>query len=238
MMPRLIIIFLIFHLGACASTYNTPASDEPMAPKSIDHLVYVVDDLEVGRDRMEQLLGVRPVMGGRHPQYGTHNALLSLGPNTYLEVIAPDPSIKAPNRGVLFGADHASEPRLATWALRRESIDEAFDYASSLGVNLGTIEAGSRTKPDGTVISWRLSDPYMMSLDGAVPFLISWGSTTHPASVLPSAGDLIGLSIEHPNPQHVIKALNALRIDIDVKKGNKFQMIARVKTPKGVVEIR
>jgi Glyoxalase-like domain len=54
---------------------------------AIDHIVFGCSDLERGMDEIEQLLGIRPVPGGRHIQFGTHNALLSLGPATYLEVI-------------------------------------------------------------------------------------------------------------------------------------------------------
>jgi hypothetical protein len=225
-------------LSGCAPTSRAPEMRQSTIPDGVDHLVYAAADLEVGRDKIEQLLGVRPVLGGRHPQYGTHNALLSLGPATYLEIIAPDPELDVPERGVLFGADGVREPRLVTWALRSESIDDSAASASSAEVGLGSIESGSRAKPDGTVISWKLSDPYAMPLDGAVPFLISWGATPHPAGAAPRAGELVGLRIEHPDPEKVREALLPLGVEIDVRGGEQFRLIARVKTARGEVQIR
>jgi len=108
-----------------------------------------------------------------------------------------------------------------TWALRAESINESAAFASSADVGLGSIESGSRTKPDGTV-----------------PFLISWGATPHPAGAIPRAGELIGLRIEHPEPERVREALVALRAEIDVRRGDQFRLIARIGTSRGEVEIR
>lgn len=74
----------------------TAQSDHLPVSDHLDHLVYAVADLLAGMDEIEQLLGVRPVAGDRHPQYGTHNALLSLGPKTYLEIVAADPDRTPP----------------------------------------------------------------------------------------------------------------------------------------------
>jgi Glyoxalase-like domain len=126
--------------------------------EGIDHLVYAVSDLDAGIDRIERLLGVRPVPGGRHASWGTHNALVGLAPDTYLEIIAPDPSLPAPVRGTLFDPGDG-EPRLVTWALRRESIGDVAASAAAAGLGLGAVEAGSRVRPDGTVLSWQLTDP-------------------------------------------------------------------------------
>ena len=59
----------------------------------IDHIVIGIHDLEKGIASIEDLTGVKPVYGGAHPSLGTHNALISLGNRTYLEILAPNPDV-------------------------------------------------------------------------------------------------------------------------------------------------
>ena len=222
------------------STFDRSESQaaRPELPERVDHLIFGAADLDAGRDEIERLLGVRPVPGGRPPHYGTRNALLALGPRTYLEVLAPDTELPVPERGVLLGADRLWAPGLLTWVLRSESIDEAATAAAAAGVGLGPIESGSRETPGGAVVSWRLTDPYAMPLGGAVPFLIDWGATPHPAGAAPRGGRLVGLRAEHPEPRRVRAALAALGVAMDVRRGGRFRLIARIETDRGEVELR
>ena len=57
----------------------------------LDHVVYGVSDLQLGIDAFKRVTGVKPVIGGQHVGLGTHNAIFSLGNETYFEIIAPDP---------------------------------------------------------------------------------------------------------------------------------------------------
>lgn len=207
-------------------------------PARLDHLIYTVPDLDVGLREIEGLLGVRPVLGGRHPDYGTRNALLSLGESIYLEIMAPDPELPRPPRGRLFGLDTLERPRLATWVVRDEAIEETAEEAASRGLDLGPVQAGSRERPDGTVLSWRLTDPYADRLDGAVPFLIAWGDTPHPARGAPQAGELVDLRLEHPEPERVNSAWSVLGVDARVEMGLQAQWIATLRTDAGPVVLR
>jgi hypothetical protein len=187
---------------------------------------------------IDKLLGVRPVIGGRHPDFGTHNALLSLGPGTYLEIIAPDPSLPAPDHGLAFGISEHQPPGIVTWALRVDEIQAVAEGATAAGVPIGAVVSGSREKPDGTVLSWQLSSPDAMPFDGAIPFLISWGNTPHPAGSTPRGGELVGIQIEHPEASKVSAALSALGLDIGAKKADKYALTATIKTGQGFVELK
>lgn len=204
----------------------------------IDHLVYASSSLQRGMDEIEQLFGVKPVRGGQHPQYGTHNAQLSLGAGTYLEIIARDPGLPLPEQGAFIDLPVGSDSRLVTWVYRVADIDESSKAVRSAGIELGPVQSGSRRKPDGNVISWQLTDPYAMPLDGAIPFLINWGQTAHPSEAAPSAGQLVELLIEHPDADRVRRVLSALGAKVEVAAGDQFAISARVETKTGFITIQ
>ncbi|MFT5570883.1 MAG: hypothetical protein ACI9RP_002942, partial [Cyclobacteriaceae bacterium] len=57
---------------------------------TIDHLVVAAPSIEEGINWSEQVLGHTPESGGVHAGYGTHNVLIGLGNDTYLEIVSPD----------------------------------------------------------------------------------------------------------------------------------------------------
>lgn len=207
--------------------------DLPPADHGIDHLLYGAPALAGGADRIGRLLGARPAPGGRHPSYGTRNALLALGPRCYLEVIAPDPGLPTPERGIGFGLQGLSAPRLVTWAMRHPAIETA-----AVAADLGPVEAGRRERADGTLLSWRMTDPYADRMGGVLPFLIDWGETPHPAASAPCAGRLLTLRVEHPTPEAAREALKRLGSEVDVHRGGEPRLVAHVETPDGIVELR
>src|SRR5690606_32822306 len=93
-----------------------PAPDSTIVHSYIDHLVVTAPSLAEGARFVREALGVEPEPGGKHPRMGTHNLLLRLGNDVYLEVIAIDPGAPAPGHPRWFGLDDApTSPLLATW---------------------------------------------------------------------------------------------------------------------------
>jgi len=119
----------------------------------VDHLVYASPDLNLGISRIEELLGVRATPGGSHDDLGTRNALVSLGPNCYLEIIAPDPAQSEYFSPRPFGIDDLQSPRLVAWAAKGSNLDVLVQRAAVQGIELGEVFSMSRELPEGQILS-------------------------------------------------------------------------------------
>jgi len=212
-------------------------STPPAILAPVDHLVYATPDLDAGIQRIEALLGVRPLPGGSHPNWGTRNALVALGPRTYLEVIGPDPDAPLSGTASIFGIDRLPGPALVTWAARIPDLDARVFSAIRQGIDPGPVNAGQRQRPDGVILSWRLTDPFRMDADGLQPFLIDWGDSPHPAAAAPTGGRLLRLQGEHPDPERVMARLRALDVSMPVTKGPSARLRATIRTRRGRVEL-
>jgi Glyoxalase-like domain len=228
---------------ACVALFATTAAanvqqDSGGLLSSVDHLVYATPDLQLGIETIEKVFGVRATPGGQHPGRGTRNALVSLGPEIYLEIIGPDPAQAQPPQPRPFGIDKLKEPRLVTWAAKGKNLESFANQAARSGVKLGQVIDGSRRRTDGLLLSWRYTDPRTVVFDGVVPFFIDWGQTPHPATTAAPGASLIGLRAEHPDPERVQKALGQLGLDLGVQRGPRSVLIATVNSPRGRVELR
>lgn len=207
-------------------------------PLEIDHLVYAAPDLDEAVGRLEELLGVRPAPGGSHPGEGTRNAILGLGDGAYLEVLAPDPGQPPRDRPLWLGLEGLTRPRLTAWAVRASDLEGSRADATQAGVRLGAVLEGSRRRPDGSLLAWRLTDPRQRAAEGLVPFLIDWGASAHPSGSAPRGALLSALRAEHPNPAGVSALVKALGLDLPVTKGPRAALIAVLETARGLVELR
>ena len=204
----------------------------------IDHLVYATPNLATSVEQIERLLGVRAVPGGQHPGAGTRNSLIALGDETYLEIIGPDPDQPKPPRPRRFGIDELKAPRLVTWAVKGAELEAIVETAKGHGVDLGQVQSGSRRRPDGVLLSWRLTVSPVLTADGIVPFFIDWGKTPHPAASLPKGCVLVALRAEHPDANRIQAELSALGLNLRVAGGSAPALIATIRTPHGNVELR
>ena len=204
----------------------------------LDHLVYAAPDLERAVDEIEALVGVRAAPGGRHLEEGTRNAILGLGGDSYLEILAPDPSQRRPDRPLWLGVEGLSRPRLTAWAVKGSELEALVERARAVGVHLGGVQPGLRKRPDGTLLEWEFTDPHVVAAGGLVPFAIDWKSAAHPAAGAPAGVSLVALRAEHPDPAGVAALLRGLGLSLRVTKGRTPALIANLETPRGLVELR
>lgn len=205
-------------------------------PNWIDHLVLAAPSLESGIEQVHLLTGTAPVFGGRHEGAGTHNALLSLGAPTYLEVLAPDPE-QPSTRSALLGDGELTTPRLHGFAVGCDDLDRAVSELRAAGfAEVSDPFAMTRRQPDGSDLAWRLAF-IGGTVGGARPFLISWGTTTSPADSTPVGGHLLALRAGDPEPTAVARALEVLEIDVVVEESPTRWLRATIETPAGTVEL-
>lgn len=203
---------------------------------SIDHIAITAPTLEAGAAWVTRVLGVAPQPGGEHPQMGTHNVLLRLGDEAYLEVIAVNPRVPAPDRPRWFGLDalQADSPAcLRTWISRSTDIHATLAAA---GEPLGAITEMQRGD-----LQWLITipDDGKPPMGGVAPALIEWKAGPHPATRLPDVGlRLERLVLFHPRPHRVMALLDAIRVDamVQVRRspaGEGASLTAQINTPVG-----
>jgi hypothetical protein len=204
----------------------------------VDHLVYATPDLEGTVGALEQLLGVRASEGGRHPGRGTRNALMTIGPHSYLEIVGPDPEQHLPAHSTWFGIDDLQGPKLVTWAAKSSDLGRLVLAARRGGVKLGMITSGSRQRSDGITLTWQFTEPTVMQEDGILPFFIDWQSSSHPAANAAGGAELISFLAEHPEPERVRRSLAALGLDLEIRRAPAPALVAALRTAQGEFQLR
>lgn len=150
-----------------------------MAVTALDHIIYASPDLEAAVEKVRTLTGVQPAYGGSHTGRGTRNALFSLGSDSYVEILAPDPA-QSPEALTQAAGRIPQHARITTWAAKCDDLEEALRSANRNALDLGHVEAMSRSLLTGGQLAWRLTRGAEPG-DGLVPFLIDWGRAPHPA---------------------------------------------------------
>lgn len=202
---------------------------------ALDHLVYGTADLETTVTELAARLGTQPTPGGSHAGRGTRNALLSLGPRRYLEIIGPDPEQPEPDGPRPFGIDELTSPTLLTWAIGVDDIEAARRAALKNGYDAGDPVTMHRARPDGVLLSWRLTPPRLAD-GGIVPFFIEWGDSPHPADSAPPV-KLADFALLHPRPPDIRYTIFAVGAEVPLRTGDRTGLLAVVEGPAGRVRL-
>ncbi|EYB68449.1 hypothetical protein DEIPH_ctg023orf0038 [Deinococcus phoenicis] len=204
---------------------------------TLDHLVIAARTLPEGRAWLEGRLGVSMHPGGGHEHFGTHNALLSLGPDAYLEVIAVDPAAPAPGRPRWFGLDTPEVrglledgPRLLHWLARVPGLagPDLTPFGEALELSRGENRWTLTVPDDGRLPG-----------GGVVPSLIAW-HTLPPPTRLPDVGvRLESLTLGTPDPDGLRSLLDRLNFvgEVEVREAPQPELSALLVTPDGLVTL-
>jgi Glyoxalase-like domain len=181
----------------------------------LDHVTLGASSLEAGAAWLQRELGIDMPPGGKHPDMSTHNRLLNVGGERFLELLAVDPEAPPVPHRRWFGLDDpavtarlAQHPRGIGWVVRTGDI-AAVKAASP--VDLGRtadMSRGGRT--------WRLTvrEDGMMPFDGLVPAFIEWSPGPHPSQGMQFLGpELVALELRHPDADGLRRTLQALGVD-------------------------
>jgi len=197
----------------------------------LDHVILGVADLARGIREFEAMTGVAPRFGGRHPRRDTQNALASLGPGRYLEILAP----ADPNAGSRDPRVNYQDLTFAGWALQTRGIDAVIVRLRAAGVDIGDSSPGSRETPEGTLLQWTTAAPGGRGLELA-PFLIEWSlDTMHPSASSPEGCRLGAINLEHPDPGRLQALFTAAGFNAALRQGASPRMTLTLDCPRGRV---
>jgi hypothetical protein len=210
----------------------------------LDHLVIGAETLRQGVDYIRSVLDVELPKGGLHKTMGTHNHLMQLGNDSYIEVIAINPEAAAPRQPRWFNLDDGlmraslqRQPRLITWVINTTDI-KAVELDSKLPI-------GVPTELSRDSLSWQLglTEDGRLLANGLVPYVLQWHTEQHPSRSMAELGcRLHSLEIYHNRPDWLHSILASMSADHLVSihplaDTETPYLSANIETPSGLVNL-
>ena len=207
--------------------------------RHLDHIVFTVPDLEAAVNDLEQRLGVKPVIGGRHATQGTKNALINLDKGAYLEILAADAANTDIPPPRWMGVDVLTGPKITRWALKSDDLPADAAVLSAHDAALGQTKAGSRLRPNGSTLRWELILPTATPEVDILPFMVDWSaSDIHPHEALPAMGcAVVRLELSHPRPKELRPVLRELGVALTVVRADEPGIQLVLRCPAGEVVV-
>lgn len=160
----------------------------------LDHIAVLGETLDEAALHIEHATGLPMAPGGHHAHFATHNRMLGVVPQLYLEAIATDPGVPPPDHARWFGLDRFSGPaRLDKWILRTDDMASTLEALPMAG-RVVELQRGS--------LRWSMAVPEdgLLPFDGLFPAIIQWHVDVPPGKALPKPDlRLKTLTVSHPD---------------------------------------
>jgi len=206
--------------------------------RKIDHLVYCVLDLDSAIEQLYDEIGVRAIVGGRHLNQGTKNALINLGDTAYLELLAIDESNKQVAGPRWMGIDLITKPKITRWAIHSDNLEKDSEILKSFDSTLGEIIGGEREKESGEFLRWKMIKPLAKLEVDILPFMIDWSeSDAHPTEGMEEICSLEKLEIYSKRNGTKQDTLKLIFEDIPIQSSEVELIRATIKGPSGMLII-
>lgn len=138
----------------------------------VDHVTVCGSDLDSMRAAFADV-GLKTTYGGRHANGVTHMDLLPFEDGSYLELIAPMRSLAGAGSMMAGWAKlMEGDAGAGAWAARCSDIHAEVDRLRAVSIEVRGPEAGSRERPDGTLLEWQTAMLGPGPAGGVLPFLI------------------------------------------------------------------
>lgn len=202
----------------------------------------MIDHILLGGPQLSQLIEfvfqktqLKAMPGGAHPNWNTHNALLSLDHHCYLELISPLPGFSSKKPFEILSA--LTQPKIITWAANTSDIQSTAERINQLGMNHSGILGGSRLKQDGNLLTWKILFPEF-NYGGVLPFFIQWDQQVeHPAMSSPPGLQLNQFLLSHPEALEINKLFQSLKLNFTCQPADEIKLELELNSPSGIIQI-
>jgi hypothetical protein len=230
-LSSLIVLSVLAASAAGAQPARAPSLTGAPVPGT-DHVLLAIDSIARGIALFRAATGVTPVYGGAHTGQGTENALVSLGDGRYLEILAPN------YRELPAGHTGFSQFRSLTpigWSVHTRNLDSLRRALRARGLNGNDLSSGTRRRPDGKVLRWRLIHPWG-ALSDLLPFFIEWDpSGPHPAADSPRGCTLASFAIASSAADTLKALFDRASLRVSVSSADHDAISFALDCPKGRV---
>ena len=179
----------------------------------LDHLVHFVEKPEELVDKTKEL-GLHTVNGGKHEMWGTYNSLCYFG-LSYIEFIGIfdeplfEKSAREPYTLHETYKNKNYQNGVVRIAFRTDSIEKNAENLRLLGYKVYGPDEFSRTRPDGSILSWKLLHFGKEGQAIEFPFIIQWDGEDNERYI-----DLVESASIKP---HLLGSLKMKEIEFEVE---------------------